>query len=186
MTPQRSQYPRTDQSFRPTLSQGKGVPLLVCDYNPSKASYSICIPVSDLWLPRSFMQCVLIWSFRVRFDIERADQNTTDTADGGAPDWVKKGPRKAGQNSLLAAAVSDDGHYLAVGGGDKRVHVWDIRSHEYIQVPETIQLPVPELGGLLMAVDSMLLRMLRVFAAMRSASKQAGVYGRERALYGAA
>ncbi|BDA48673.1 U3 small nucleolar RNA-interacting protein 2 [Coccomyxa sp. Obi] len=70
---------------------------------------------------------------RVRFDIERADQNTTDTADGGAPDWVKKGPRKAGRNSLLAAAVSDDGRYLAVGGGDKRVHVWDIRSHEYIQ-----------------------------------------------------
>ena len=76
-----------------------------------------------------------MWSkCRVRFDLERGDQNTGDTADTGSPEWVKKGPRKASRNSLLAAAVSEDGRYLAVGGGDKRVHVWDIRSHEYIQV----------------------------------------------------
>lgn len=152
MTPQHSQYPRTDQYFRPILSQGKGVHLLVCHCKPSKARCQICyapsslrcILVSDLWLPRPYRQCLVLWSFRVRFDIERADQNTTDTADGGAPDWVKKGPRKAGRNSLLAAAVSDDGRYLAVGGGDKRVHVWDIRSHEYIQVRLQNELPVLE------------------------------------------
>ncbi len=35
---------------------------------------------------------------------------------------------------LLAAAVSDDGRYLAVGGGDKAVHIFDARSAEYIKV----------------------------------------------------
>ena len=57
-----------------------------------------------------------------------------DTGSSSGPDWVKRGPRQAGHRALLAAAVSDDGHYLAVGGGDWRVHVWDIRSNEYIQV----------------------------------------------------
>jgi ribosomal RNA-processing protein 9 len=47
---------------------------------------------------------------------------------------VKKGSRVAGQSALLAAAISDDGRFLAVGGGDRRVHVWDVRAHEYIQV----------------------------------------------------
>ena len=74
---------------------------------------------------------------RVRFDVERADDAVKDTADTGPPEWVKKGPRKAGRNSLLAAAVSDDGRYLAVGGGDKRVHVWDVRSREHIQVRQS-------------------------------------------------
>jgi len=31
-------------------------------------------------------------------------------------------------------AVSDDARLLAVGGGDRVVHVWDARSREYIQV----------------------------------------------------
>ena len=57
-----------------------------------------------------------------------------EKASSSGPDWVKKGPRQAARRALLAAAVSDDGHYLAVGGGDWQVHVWDARSNEYIQV----------------------------------------------------
>lgn len=74
--------------------------------------------------------------------MERGDQNTASAAANGTPDWVKKGPRQASQNALLAAAVSDDGRYLAVGGGDKRVHVWDVRSQEYIQVSPAPTMPI--------------------------------------------
>lgn len=53
---------------------------------------------------------------------------------------VKKSALSAGlcmyEGALLAAAVSSDGRYLAVGGGDRKVHVWDARSRQYIQVQE--------------------------------------------------
>lgn len=56
-------------------------------------------------------------------------------APAGAADWVSKAAARAGgSRALLAAAVSSDGHYLAVGGGDRKVHVWDARSRQYIQV----------------------------------------------------
>lgn len=66
--------------------------------------------------------------------MERTGLGQSGTAADNGPDWVKRGPRVAAQNTLLAAAVSDDGRYVAVGGGDKRVHVWDVRSHSYMQV----------------------------------------------------
>ena len=69
------------------------------------------------------------------------EASSSSTASSSGPDWVKKGPRQAAHRALLAAAVSDDGHYLAVGGGDWRVHVWDARSNQYIQVQ--LHLPVP-------------------------------------------
>jgi ribosomal RNA-processing protein 9 len=54
---------------------------------------------------------------------------------GGTAEWVGKAARRAGgTRSLLAAAVSSDGNYLAVGGGDRKVHIWDIRSRQYVQV----------------------------------------------------
>lgn len=46
---------------------------------------------------------------------------------GGAP-WMAPKARQGSRTSLLAAAVSSDGMYLAVGGGDKKVHIWDTRS----------------------------------------------------------
>ncbi|KAK9828725.1 hypothetical protein WJX72_001725 [[Myrmecia] bisecta] len=52
---------------------------------------------------------------------------------GTTADWIKKAPKRLGGKSLLAAAVSDDGRYLAVGGGDRKVHVYDARTREYIQ-----------------------------------------------------
>ena len=47
---------------------------------------------------------------------------------GGRAEWVKSGPRRVSTSALLAAAVSSDGRYLALGGGDARVHIWDLRS----------------------------------------------------------
>jgi hypothetical protein len=37
-------------------------------------------------------------------------------------------------SSLLAAAVSSDGKFLAVGGGDKMVHVFEAGSGTHVQV----------------------------------------------------
>lgn len=48
-------------------------------------------------------------------------------ANGMAP-WMTPTARQGSRTSLLAAAVSSDGLYLAVGGGDKKVHIWDTRS----------------------------------------------------------
>ncbi len=39
-----------------------------------------------------------------------------------------------GRSALLSVAVSDDRRMLAVGGGDRIVHVWDARSRQYVQV----------------------------------------------------
>ena len=49
------------------------------------------------------------------------------------PDWVKRGARASGKEALLAVAISDDGHFLAAGGGDRCVHVFDARSHQLVQ-----------------------------------------------------
>ena len=57
-----------------------------------------------------------------------------EAATGTVAEWVKKGPRQSGRGALLAAAVSSDGRYLAVGGGDKKVHIWDARSRQYVRV----------------------------------------------------
>lgn len=48
-------------------------------------------------------------------------------------DWVARKARTASRSGLVAAAVSSDGRYLAVGGGDARVHVLDAGSGAYVQ-----------------------------------------------------
>ena len=70
---------------------------------------------------------------RQRFDSAAAGQGK-EAATGTPADWVRRGPRQSGRNSLLAAAVSSDGRYLAVGGGDKKVHIWDARSRQCVRV----------------------------------------------------
>lgn len=55
-----------------------------------------------------------------------------EAAHVGAP-WMAPTARKGSKNSLLAAAVSSDGRYLAVGGGDMKIHVWDVRSNTHVR-----------------------------------------------------
>lgn len=72
---------------------------------------------------------------RQRFDASATGQGQ-EAQTGTEAEWVKRGPRQSGRNSLLAAAVSSDGRYLAVGGGDKKVHIWDARSRQHVRVSE--------------------------------------------------
>lgn len=76
--------------------------------------------------------------------------STAATTSGGpdAPvgaDWVRQGPRQSARGSLLAAAVSSDGRYLATGGGDKKVHIWDARSRELVKVGGRLVVGVGEM-----------------------------------------
>lgn len=48
-------------------------------------------------------------------------------------DWVKPTARQGSRNSLLSVAVSSDGRYLATGGGDKLVHIWDARNRQRLR-----------------------------------------------------
>ena len=54
---------------------------------------------------------------------------------GNAAEWLgRTAQRGGGRGSLLAAAVSSDNRYLAVGGGDRTVHIWDARTGQHVQV----------------------------------------------------
>ncbi|CAG9461167.1 unnamed protein product [Pedinophyceae sp. YPF-701] len=47
--------------------------------------------------------------------------------------WVKRGPRQGGsRRGLLACAASADGRYLAVGGGARRVLLYDVRTGKHV------------------------------------------------------
>ena len=55
-----------------------------------------------------------------------------NSSGGGAP-WLAPAATRGSRTSLLAATVSTDGSYLAVGGGDKKVHIFDTRSRTCIK-----------------------------------------------------
>ena len=65
---------------------------------------------------------------RTRFTAATAATSTSTTAP-----WMAPTARKGGRNSLLAAAVSTDGSYLAVAGGSKAVHIYDTRSRTCVK-----------------------------------------------------
>ncbi|DBB02380.1 hypothetical protein WJX82_006529 [Trebouxia sp. C0006] len=68
---------------------------------------------------------------RSRFDWQHtADHSQTV---GTTADWVKRKAQSVGKNALLAIAISFDDRYLVVGGGDKKLHIWDAISHQYIR-----------------------------------------------------
>jgi len=50
-----------------------------------------------------------------------------------AADWVqRRRAGKGGLKALYAAAVSSDGRFLAVGGGDRKVHVFDAAGGQHV------------------------------------------------------
>lgn len=66
---------------------------------------------------------------------------------GTNPDWVKAKARTGGAVAIYTCAVSSDDRYLAVGGGDHKIHLWDLRSQTYVAVrcspraPQSLGLP---------------------------------------------
>ncbi|GLC40987.1 hypothetical protein PLESTB_000954900 [Pleodorina starrii] len=50
-----------------------------------------------------------------------------------AADWVDRKARSSSGAALAAVAVSSDGKYLAVGGGDHKVHVFEAASGAYMK-----------------------------------------------------
>ncbi|GAX81002.1 hypothetical protein CEUSTIGMA_g8437.t1 [Chlamydomonas eustigma] len=49
------------------------------------------------------------------------------------PEWMRRNPRQASKKGLYAAALSSDNKLLAVGGGDRKVHVFDAQSGSFLQ-----------------------------------------------------
>lgn len=68
-------------------------------------------------------------------DVAKRERQAEAAAKGteGTAHWVKSKARQGSALALFAAAVSSDGKYLAVGGGDRKVHVFDAQSGQYIQ-----------------------------------------------------
>lgn len=50
------------------------------------------------------------------------------------PEWKQPAARRGSTVALYAVAVSSDDRFLAAGGGDNRVHIWDLRTNEYLKV----------------------------------------------------
>ncbi|KAF6261907.1 WD40-repeat-containing domain protein [Scenedesmus sp. NREL 46B-D3] len=76
---------------------------------------------------------ILKWDVETMQRTQLAARAAAAAAAGTAADWVQKGPRMNPTSSLLAAAVSSDGKFLAVGGGDKMVHVFEAGSGAHVQ-----------------------------------------------------
>lgn len=69
---------------------------------------------------------------RQKFVSDKVSGGDVGKKHGGAP-WMTPAARQGSRTSLLAVSVSSDGMYLAVGGGDKKVHIWDTRSRTLLK-----------------------------------------------------
>lgn len=63
------------------------------------------------------------------------DSVAPSTANGGLVQGstIKKAGKK-GSRHILSLAVSSDGRYLASGGLDRAIHLWDTRTRQHLQV----------------------------------------------------
>ena len=74
----------------------------------------------------------------VELDVETGQRTkfaraTSSTSNSTTAPWLAPTARHGGRNSLLAAAVSTDGSYLAVAGASKAVHIYDTRSRTCVK-----------------------------------------------------
>jgi WD40 repeat protein len=70
------------------------------------------------------------------------DANAGINVTGTNPDWVKAKARTGGAVAIYTCAVSSDDRYFAVGGGDHKIHLWDLRSQQYAAVRAPASLTV--------------------------------------------
>lgn len=52
---------------------------------------------------------------------------------GTKADWVKRPARRVPKSAFMSVSVSSDSHFLAIGGGDSQIHVFDLRSEKYLR-----------------------------------------------------
>jgi WD40 repeat protein len=69
-----------------------------------------------------------------REQLKRPGGNTTSDVTAGIPEMKRAKARHGSTMALYSVAISSDGRYLAAGGGDKLVHVWDLRNCSYLKV----------------------------------------------------
>lgn len=54
-------------------------------------------------------------------------------ASAGRAEWVAPKARSVSDRSFLTAALSSDSRYLALGGADHKIYIWDTRSQSYVK-----------------------------------------------------
>ena len=74
----------------------------------------------------------------VHWDIETGASDTynwpSNVASGNKVVVGARGKVRKPSRNILALATSSDGRYLATGGLDRIIHLWDTRTREHLQV----------------------------------------------------
>lgn len=115
-------------------AQGAGLPQGSRMLRGHKLPVTSCSLTADDSTAFSVSKCGVV----MRWDVESGKGSRLATPKGheaaaANPQTAKRPSMPFSSSCLLASAVSSDGQYLAVGGGDGKVHVYDARKGEYIQ-----------------------------------------------------
>ena len=70
---------------------------------------------------------------RLHFSSEAGSTGAQGTVLKSGPEWVQKSSRRSNVASTLALSISSDGRYLAAGGGDAMVHIFDPQTGEHLK-----------------------------------------------------
>ena len=70
----------------------------------------------------------------MQWNIETGQIDKYEIPSVPSPTSGEKGGTKKGSKHILTVAVSSDGRYLASGGLDRAVHLWDTRTRQHLQV----------------------------------------------------